>query len=91
VATFIINLTQHALHGELCWHSLLTASQLIVLCKPDRGMQLITMGEALYHVISCLVLKANKVMASSSAADYVSWHQYSVAFPSGVEAPVHTI
>jgi hypothetical protein len=42
-------------------------------------------------VIGQLVLKTDKIMASSNTASYIGRHQYSVAYPGGVEAPVHVV
>jgi hypothetical protein len=70
---------------------MLTASRLVALRKPDAGVRPIAVGEALYRVIGRLVLKTDKIMASSNAASYVGRHQYGVAYPGGVEAPVHAV
>lgn len=91
VAAFLIDMAQRALRGTLHWRGLLTASRLVALKKPDGGVRPIAVGEALYRVIGRLVLKADRVMSSADATQYVGRHQYGVAYPGGVEAPVHAV
>lgn len=91
VAAFLVDIAQRALYGTLPWRELLCASRLVALGKPDGGVRPIAVGEAIYRVIGRLVLKADKVMAGSNAASYVGRFQYGIAYPGGVEAPVHAI
>jgi hypothetical protein len=91
VAALLVEMAQQAVAGTLCCRNLLTASRLIGLLKPDGGVRPIAIGEALYRLIGRLVLVADPVMASGNAAPYVGVHQFGVAYPGGVEAPVHAI
>jgi hypothetical protein len=49
------------------------------------------MGEALYCLISHILLTCNPTMASHDTAAYMGPHQYSISFPRGIKAPIHTI
>jgi hypothetical protein len=91
VAALLVKMAQQAVAGTLCCRNLLTSSRLIGLLKPNRGVRPIAIGEALYRLIGRLVLVADPVMASGNAAPYVGVHQFGVAYPGGVEAPVHAI
>jgi hypothetical protein len=64
VALLLTKLVCCAAKGWLCWWGLLMASHLVALTKPNGGVCPITMGEALYCLISHILLSCNPTMAS---------------------------
>ena len=91
VCTFLAEIIQRAAEGRLCWPELFTASRLVGMVKPEGGVRPIAVGEALYRLIGRALLAADPLLADKHAETYVGMDQYGVAYPGGVEAPVHAV